>query len=118
MLLRIDPSSPVSLADQIAAGARRAIADGKVRANEHLPPARELASGLGVNLHTVLRAYAILRDEGLIDLRRGRGAVVSPGARPGHAELATKINDVVRDARRLGLSSQEVAGLLRKAFSR
>jgi GntR family transcriptional regulator len=118
MLLRIDPSSPVSLAEQIAAGTRRAIAEGKVRAGEHLPPARELAGGLGVNLHTVLRAYAVLRDEGLIDLRRGRGAVVAAGARPGNADLTAKINEVARDARRLGLSLQEVTGLLRKAFSR
>ena len=75
MLVRIDPGSTAPLFEQVAASLRRAVADGTLTAGEQLPPARELAGSLEINVHTVLRAYALLRDEGLIDLRRRRGAV-------------------------------------------
>lgn len=76
MLIRIDPTAPAAIYTQIAREVRRAVAAGEVRVGERLPAARDLAGSLEVNMHTVLRAYADLRDEGVIELRRGRGAVV------------------------------------------
>ena len=67
---------------------RREMAAGRLLRGERLPSAKEAASLLDINLHTVLRAYQTLRDEGLIDLRRGRGAVVTapdPAGGPPHA---------------------------------
>ena len=69
----IDPSSLVPLHEQVAAAIRRAIADDEARPGERLPPARDLAAVLGVNANTVLRALRTLRDEGLLEFRRGRG---------------------------------------------
>ena len=43
-----------------------------------LPSVRRLAKDLGINLHTVNKAYAMLRDEGHIVMRRGSGAMVAP----------------------------------------
>jgi len=116
MLIRLDPDSPQGLADQIAAQVRGAIADGTLQAGEKLPPARELASGLDVNMHTVLRAYGDLRDEGLIDLRRGRGAHVHAGANlPLTAQLQQQIRDLVASAARIGLSKEQLIDEIRKA---
>lgn len=77
MLLSIDSASERPIYEQITDGVRRAVVRGELRVGEKLPPASEVAIGLGVNKHTVLHAYQVLRDEGLIDLRRGRGAVVT-----------------------------------------
>src|SRR5579862_360522 len=69
----LDPADPTPLHEQAAAEIRRAIAEGQARAGERLPPAVDLAAVLGVNRNTVLRALRLLRDEGLLEFRRGRG---------------------------------------------
>ncbi|TDC75371.1 GntR family transcriptional regulator [Streptomyces hainanensis] len=118
MLFRVSPRSPVPLGEQIAACVRGAIADGAALPGERLPAAREVAESLGVNVHTVLRGYQRLRDEGLIELRRGRGAVVTaaPGAAK-RARLAEGVRALVADARELGLTDEEFLALLRGALA-
>ncbi|WP_416443196.1 GntR family transcriptional regulator [Leucobacter sp. HNU] len=71
MLVRIDAASERPIYAQIADSIRGSIAAQHVFAGQLLPPAREIAAGLGINAHTVLHAYQELRDEGLVDLRRG-----------------------------------------------
>lgn len=117
MLFRIDPTSSVGLADQIAAQVRGALAEGRLQPGEKLPAAREVAAGLDVNMHTVLRAYSQLRDEGLVDLRRGRGAHVREGAVPGAASLVQQAKELVVAADRLGVSRDELVDMIRKVQS-
>jgi len=108
MLLRVDPDSTVGLADQIASQIRGALAEGRLAPGEKLPPARALAASLDVNMHTVLRAYSTLRDEGLIELRRGRGAQVRADADAGLTALRRQIRGLVEAAGRLGMSQAEL----------
>ncbi|WP_339134382.1 GntR family transcriptional regulator [Streptomyces sp. f51] len=118
MLIRVLPDSPVPLGEQIAACVRGAIADGTAAPGERLPPARQVAASLNVNVHTVLRGYQRLRDEGLIELRRGRGAMVTTA--PGiarHARLTASVHDLVTQARELGLTDQELITLVQKGLS-
>ncbi|AZK94649.1 MULTISPECIES: GntR family transcriptional regulator [Streptomyces] len=117
MLFRIDHQSPLSLSDQVAASVRRALADGSAGPGERLPAARELATSLEINLHTVLRGYQKLRDEGLVELRRGRGAVISDGAGPGHGRLIERIHELAAEARAIGLSDEELLTLIRGTLS-
>ena len=118
MLIGIDPASPVPLGDQVAAAVRRNIASGAVGPGDRLPAARDLAASLEVNVHTVLRGYQLLRDEGLIELRRGRGAVVSAAATADGAELAEATGRLVAAARRLGLAEADVLETLQQALRR
>ncbi|MGV9361125.1 MULTISPECIES: GntR family transcriptional regulator [unclassified Amycolatopsis] len=116
MLVQIDPSSTDPLFEQVAASLRRSLADGHPPPGQQLPPARELAAALEINVHTVLRAYALLRDEGLIDLRRRRGAVVIGGA-SSRARLAELAEDLVREAKRAGVGLDELTGVLKEKYS-
>lgn len=111
MLIRIDPADPRPLHAQIELQVREAIGDGSLQPGERLPPARELAGDLGVNVHTVLKAYGSLRDSGLIELRPRRGAVVAPAAPP-RQQLAAMARGFVEQAREHGLSPTEIVDLI------
>lgn len=113
MLIKIDVDSSRPLFDQVAASVRTDIVAGRLSPGDRLPPARELAEALDINLHTVLRAYQQLRDEKLIDLRRGRGAVVSASAAP-LAELSHEIAALVARAGTLGISPTTLAALIKE----
>jgi GntR family transcriptional regulator len=101
----------VALHEQVAAAIRRAIADGEARPGERLPPARDLAAVLGVNPNTVLRALRTLRDEGLLEFRRGRGVTVSGDASRKN-ELILKGNEFVEIGRRLGYRPDELIQII------
>jgi GntR family transcriptional regulator len=109
--VQLDPDSSVPLHEQAAARVRRAIADGECRAGERLPPAKDLAAVMGTNANTVLRALRTLRDEGLLEFRRGRGVTVT-GLAPDRAELIEHARGLLALSRRLGYRPDELAELL------
>src|SRR5262245_43506914 len=79
----IDHAAPERLQDQIASCVRRGAASGELAIGEQLPPAAELAVALSVDRNTVLAAYRQLRDDGVLEFRRGRGArLVAAGRAP------------------------------------
>ncbi|WP_120004416.1 GntR family transcriptional regulator [Nesterenkonia muleiensis] len=112
MLFRIDTSSQRPLFEQLAAQVRRAVLDGELADGERLPAARELAESLRINQHTVLHAYQLLRDEGLIELRRGRGAVITARSAQRYQRLSEALDAVRQEARRLGLPLSAVATMI------
>jgi GntR family transcriptional regulator len=113
MLITVDPASTVPLFEQLVDGIRGGIVAGRIRNGERLPAARELAQSLDVNIHTVLRAYQLLRDEGLLDLRRGRGATVAAGS--DYSPLDEAVRAVVAAARTHGVSEPQLISLIREA---
>ncbi len=96
--------------EQVAAEIRRAILDGEARPGERLPPARDLAAELGVNSNTVLRALRVLRDEGLLEFRRGRGVTVA--GTPERTAMLAKARELVELARRLGYRREEIMKII------
>ena len=120
MLVRVNPASSVGLAEQIASQVRSRIAAGELAAGDRLPPARQLAHGLDVNMHTVLRAYAALRDDGLVEMRRGRGAQIAAGAEAFPAQhraaLGHQVQELVTVARRLGLTQEQLLDEIKKVY--
>jgi GntR family transcriptional regulator len=94
----------------VAAEIRRAIADGEAAPGERLPPAKDLAAVLGVNSNTVLRALRLLRDEGLLEFRRGRG--VSVAGTPERTAVIVRAYELVEFARRQGFRSSELIEII------
>ena len=110
-ILRADPLSSVALHEQVAAALRRAISDGEAAAGERLPPARDLAAVLGVNANTVFRALRALRDEGLVEFRRGRGVTVT-GEGPQRSIIIAKARELVLLAQRCGYRPEELVKII------
>jgi GntR family transcriptional regulator len=109
--VRIDRADAALLHDQVAADIRQAIAEGEAKPGERLPPAHDLAAVLGVNTNTVLRALRLLRDEGLLEFRRGRGVTVAGGARP-KGIVPVKAQELVRVAREQGFRREDLLRLI------
>jgi GntR family transcriptional regulator len=72
-----DKADPTDLYEKVAAEVRSAIADGEAKPGERLPPAKDLAAVLDVKTNTVLRALRVMREEGLLEFRRGDGISVA-----------------------------------------
>jgi GntR family transcriptional regulator len=89
---------------------------GEARPGERLPSALDLASVLKVNRNTVLRALRQLRDEGLLEVRRGRGVTVV--ATPEQGELHARVRELVEFARRHGFRRDELVDLIRAVYPR
>jgi GntR family transcriptional regulator len=109
-LLSVSQNDPVPLHEQVAGQLRRAIADGEAGPGDRLPLAKDLAAVLGVNKNTVLRALHILRGEGLLDFRRGRGITVA--GTPERGALTTRIRELLDFAQQQGYRPAEVVELI------
>jgi GntR family transcriptional regulator len=108
--VKVDPSDPLELHEQVAAAIRRAIAEGEAKPGERLPPAKDLAAEIGVNTNTVLRALRQLRDEGLLEFRRGRGISVS--GTPERGAVVARAKELVEFARRQGYRVDELVTII------
>jgi GntR family transcriptional regulator len=109
--VKVDKADPTDLYEQVASEIRRAIADGEATPGERLPPARDLAAVLGVNSNTVFRALRLLRDEGLLEFRRGRG--VSVAGTPERGAVINKARELVEYARRHGYRTDELIQIIK-----
>jgi DNA-binding transcriptional regulator YhcF (GntR family) len=110
MLRQIDRRDPTDLFEQVAAEIRRAIADGEAKPGERLPPAKDLAAVLGVNTNTALRSLRLLRDEGLLEFRRGRG--ISVAGTPERGAVVQRARELVDFARQHGYRPDELIEII------
>ncbi|MEG1255754.1 GntR family transcriptional regulator [Clostridium sp.] len=77
MILKIDFDSEISIYLQIKNQVIEGIAKGQIEEGEELPSVRGLAEDIGVNMHTVNKAYSLLKDDGYIKIDRRKGAFIS-----------------------------------------
>lgn len=109
--VKVDRGDPTPLHEQVAGQLRRSIAEGDAAPGERLPPAKDLAAVMGVNSNTMLRALRILRDEGLLEFRRGLGVRVAGTAEQGL--VLTKARELVGLAAQHGYRREELANIIR-----
>ena len=77
MFLTINTRDPRAIYQQVVDGIKEVIARGELQEGTSLPPVRQLAADLGVNLNTIAIAYRELQKEGLIAIKHGSGSVVA-----------------------------------------
>ena len=114
MFVLVDSTASTPVFAQIAESISTQIATGTIATGSRLPAAKELAASLGVNVHTVLRAYQELRDGGQVELRRGRGAVVL-GA-PTAEGVRTAVAQAAAEAKAAGIPIGTLLALVRKEY--
>jgi GntR family transcriptional regulator len=107
MFVVVDENDGRPIYRQVADGIRALIAKGELREGAQLPPVRQLAADLGVNLNTIATAYRELQAEGLINVRHGSGAVVASRT------TLERTEDELRTPLRTALTRLVLAGLPR-----
>jgi GntR family transcriptional regulator len=106
----VNRADPTYLHEQVAAEIRRAIADGEAGPGQRIPQAKDLAAVLGVNTNTVLRALRVLRDEGLLEVGRGRAITVA--GTPERGAVITRMKEILEFGRRNGYQKGELIEIL------
>ena len=111
----VQPGSGLPIYRQIVESVKAAIASGHLKAGDRLPAHRELARDLVIAPLTVKKAYDLLQTEGLIVMTQGRGTFVAGKGAAGkdaRDELAARAASLVRQARLMGLSEDELRRLI------
>jgi len=108
--VKINLAESTPLYQQVAAEIRRAISEGEAKPGERMPLAKDLAKVLGVNTNTVLRALRELRDEGMVEFRRGRGITVA--GTPERGVVMAHVKELVTFARKQGYQPAEVIAMI------
>jgi GntR family transcriptional regulator len=108
--VKVNKNDPTDLYEQVAAEIRRAIADGEAKPGERLPPAKDLAAVLGVNTNTVFRSLRLLREEGLLEFRRGRG--ISVAGTPERGAVVQRAKELIAFARSQGYQLDELVEII------
>ena len=111
MILKIDMTSDIPIYQQIRNQIVFAVAKGDLKPGDDLPSVRQLAQDIGVNPMTVNKAYALLKEEGIIIIDRRHGAQISTANKNGLVftrDFDEQLELLLAEARMKGASKQEV----------
>jgi GntR family transcriptional regulator len=123
MFIRLESTSGMPIARQIADQIRTHCAAGNLCPGDRLPSVRQLAKDLTVNQNTVLRVYEKLTAEGLLERWHGDGTYVADSLPPGRLKaqrelLAQDADKLVRRASELGMGTDEIHKQIDNAIAR
>ena len=119
MLIEIDFSSDEAIYQQLCDQIILGIATSRLVDGEVLPSVRQMADGNGINMHTVNKAYTILRQEGFVKVDRRRGAFISVDEKNRERALAImekEMRVLLAEARCRGLSRNEMLLLVNRIY--
>ena len=120
MNLELDFRSGIPIYLQVVERIKERLAAGQLRPGEQLPTVRALALELRVNFNTIARAYRIMDESGIISTQQGRGTYILELPSPEAAEnirlqaLEDLTQRYLADAERLGVSPEELDGVMTK----
>ena len=117
--LTINTNDPRPIYQQVADGIKELIARGKLAEGASLPPVRQLAADLGVNLNTIATAYRELQKDGLIVIKHGTGSMVASRkiTERSQDELLRPLRKALTELVLAGLSSRKILNLVARELS-
>lgn len=120
MLISIDFESDVPIYEQLKMQIVKGIAKGELQKGESLPSVRQMAVDIGINLHTVNKAYNILKQEGYLNIDRRIGAVVSEDMPKDtdefREELKEQLEYIIADSNCRGMKKEDFLSLCSNIF--
>ncbi len=122
MFIKIDLELDVPIYQQLHNSIIEGIASKELAPGDSLPSVRAMASDLGVNMHTVNKAYQILKQEGFIQIHRQKGVVIQPEQMPPADEpylesLAEKLRPLISEAICRGLDDKHFLKMCEKLYN-
>ncbi len=119
MYIEIDFSSDEAIYQQLCNQIIQGIAMSRLVDGEVLPSVRQMAEDIGINMHTVNKAYTVLKQEGFVKVDRRRGAVVSVHADKEKAldQIRRDMRAVLAEARCRNLSREDVHRLVDEIYA-
>ena len=111
MFLEIDFKSDLPIYEQIRRGIIIGLAGGDIKAGDKLPSVREMAENIGINLHTVNKAYKLLEADGVLTMDRRYGSLISENQNPMSAynlgKIESELDLLIAIAKLKGLSRED-----------
>ena len=119
MVIKIDFQSEEALYMQLRNPIRRRKARAVIQGGDSLPSVRQLAGDIGINMHTVNKAYSLLRQEGFLTIDRRKGAVIALDVDKMEAinEIKKNLRVILAKAHCKNISADEVHELVDEIFS-
>jgi DNA-binding transcriptional regulator YhcF (GntR family) len=120
MFIKIDFSSDVPIYTQLRQQIIEGIAAGILKEGESLPSVRQMAEDIGINLHTVNKAYAILRDDNFILMDRRIGAVINSKQNMELHDYESKFDEdikpIIAEAYCRGMKEEEIIKKIKEIY--
>lgn len=118
MLIEIDFNSDEAIYIQLRNQIIMGIATERIRVGDTLPSVRQMADIIGINMHTVNKAYSVLREEGLLTLDRRKGAIVVIDCDKAKAleEMKDSLRIVLARGRCKNITCEEIHELIDEIF--
>jgi GntR family transcriptional regulator len=119
IFLTINTTDPRPIYQQVADGIKELIARGELEEGASLPPVRQLASDLGVNLNTIATVYRELQKDGLIVIKHGSGSMVASRkiTERSQDELLRPLRKALTELVLAGMSSRKILNLVARELS-
>ncbi|HBA04303.1 GntR family transcriptional regulator [Clostridium sulfidigenes] len=121
MILKIDFDSDIPIYVQIKNQVVEGIARGELEEGEELPSVRGLADDIGVNMHTVNKAYSLLKDDGYIKIDRRKGAFISLSLKSSNEGFRENLNYELEyymaECFNRGISKEDIKSYIDTIFS-
>lgn len=122
MIIKLDFEGSTPIYEQLRRQIILGIAKGELVPGEELPSVRQLGGDIGINLHTVNKAYNILKDEGYLAIDRRRGAVIKEELPKNHNEylklLESELEYIIADSKNRGIDKDEFLEICSNFYNR